>query len=322
MSGPVSTRRALAWAAGALIVLGGLCATLPDEAFLYARVGGIWRCVTHFAAVADADLVGALHAAFFEAHAEVRDAEPASLATYGLGDQRLRVTFHGPRVLEADDRDVLLAFEVGAALDGHGFVRREGEPAVLAIDAAPRALLDRPVTQSVPPLLDRRVLAGLPKGPSVGFERFRFQRLEGESFEVRREAVGGDEPGWRWVLRRGATPADGDPGEPVPPERAFGFISFALRANWFGFANPAAADDLGRTPAVGAVRLTPLGAREGEVIELVVGQPRPQGLSSIQNRSTGMLVQVDAQTARLFAPDAGAFVDPNRENPWQLWLGR
>lgn len=290
-----------------------------EETLLYARSKGLWRCVSTFGAVCDHEAMAELLHGFTRAHGVVRTEDPELAAEFGFTtDEMFRVSFHGPQVLESEDRDVLLSFDVGRALPGarHGrsFVRATESDVIHEIDRDVRPLLERPRTRTIPPLMDRRILAGPWEGRGAGFDRIVIERADGATTEVRLIAVepeGPDQPGWAWHVTEGSRSGR------APYHRALGYTSFALQATYSGFANPEEAVELGLVPAAARIRLRPT---DGDVIDLVVGRPSPRGATSILHRQTGMLMQTDAETARLFMPDAATLLEPELGNPWELWL--
>ena len=290
-----------------------------EETLLYARSKGMWRCASTFGAVCDHEQMTELLHGFTRAHGVVRTEDPALAADFGFTtDEMFRVSFHGPKVLEDPDRDVLLSFDVGRALpgarNGRSFVRATGSDVIHEIDHDVRPLLERPSTKTIPPLMDRRILAGPWENRALGFDRLVIERANGVNTEIRLidvEPEGPDQPAWAWRVTEGAKSGN------APYHRALGYTSFALQATYSGFANPNEAADLGLVPAAARVRMEPT---DGEVIELVIGRPSPRGATSILHRQTKMLMQTDAETARLFMPDAATLLDPDLSNPWELWL--
>ncbi|MCA9509929.1 MAG: hypothetical protein KC560_04440, partial [Myxococcales bacterium] len=103
-----------------------------------------------------------------------------------------------------------------------------------------------------------------------------------------------------------------------PVHRALGFTAFALHTRFSGFANPEEARELGLFPLAARVTLEPV---DGAPIRLLVGEPTPQGVSYVLHVENAMLLQVDAETARLLVPTADLLLDTARPNPWELWLG-
>jgi hypothetical protein len=290
------------------------------EEFLFVRSKGVWRCATTFGAVCDAELLSELLADFTQARGVLRSESVSATERYGLDDTtRLEVSFHGPAVLDAEDEDTLLAFEVGHSLPGthHGrsFVRARGTASVLEIDRNPRKLLERSPESTLPPLLDRRLLAGPWEGRPRGFARIEVQRPGSVLTVVHEDLPPGEvDPSgatWTWKVREGARSGD------ASPHRGLGFTAFALHVRYSGFANPGDAAELGLERAVARVTLTPT---QGEVMHLRVGPPTPSGFSYVLHEENRMLLQVDAETARLLAPTADMLLDETIPNPWELWL--
>ena len=287
---------------------------------LYVRSRGVWRCATTFGAVCNSELMTELLNSFTEARGVLRTRDPEHAEEYGFSDaDRLEISFHGPGVLNEEDEDLLLAFAVGSALPGarHGrsFVRPRGEAAIFETDRNSRKLLERAERSSLPPLLDRRLLAGPWEGRPLGFARITVTRPDGETVieyaDLAPDQTGPDGATWTWRVR------EGDRAGEAGPYIALGFTAFALHSRYSGFANPRDARQLGLLPAAARVLLEP---RSGDPIQLVVGQPTPEGDSYIFHEQNRMLMQVDAETARLIAPTAALLLDRDQPNPWELWL--
>lgn len=289
---------------------------------LYFRSRGVWRCASTFGAVCDSELMSELLNDFTEARGVVRTEEANRATEYGFDDSdRLELSFHGPGVMSDDDEDLLLAFEIGHQLAGtrHGrsFVRARGETTIIEVDRNSRKLLERAERSSLPPLLDRRLLAGPWEGRPLGFARITITRPEGETVieyaDLPPGETGPDGATWTWRVTEGAQSGE------TNPYFALGFTAFALHSHYSGFANPEDAKELGLLPAAARVTLEP---RSGDPIQLTVGRPTPAGVSYIFHKQNRMLMQVDAETARLLAPTAALLLDENATNPWELWLGR
>ena len=291
-----------------------------DE-FLYVRSKGVWRCASTFGAVAEAEQLTTLLGDFTEARGVLRSRDPQRADAYGFADAtRFEVSFHGPRVLEDEDEDVLLAFEVGRALKGtsrgRSFVRERGRPEVWEIDRNARTLLERPEESNLPPLLDRRLLGGPWEGRPHGFQAVTIERpnstIRVRYVELPPERHTPEGIGWTWQVesstRNGA----------ASPYRALGYTAFALHARYVGFANPRQAEELGLLPYAARVTLEP---RQGDAMHLTVGRPTPQGVSYVFHEENKMLLQIDAESARLLAPTLEMLLDTDIANPWELFLG-
>ncbi|TDJ68198.1 MAG: hypothetical protein E2O39_13475 [Planctomycetota bacterium] len=288
---------------------------------VYARSRGEWRCMSAFGApVAIGQLQGLL-ASFLEARGVVRARSNAAAATYGLAETATLVRFHGPKILTAEDRDVLFAFEVGASVAGgalgRAFVRALDSGAILEIDHDPTRFLAWPEGQAFPPLLDERLLAGAwPRGVQ-GFERIFVDFESGASLELARRPApdAGAEGGLgEWVAR------DGTREVVALPYRLAGFLNFLARATFTGLADPRDAAGLGHDPPFARVTIVPTGA---EPLELTVGNAiDAEGTVFVANGASGALVQTSAESARLLAPTLTMMVDTNIPNPWEVWLSR
>lgn len=291
-----------------------------DE-YLYIRSRGVWRCQSTFGAVADAELMSVLLNDFTQAVGVLRSEDPSRADAYGFADaSRFEVSFHGPKVFEAEDRDVLLAFEVGGVLPGTGkgrsFVRESGQTAIYEVDRNARTLLQRPRESNLPPLLDRRLLGGPWEGRPQGFGRIEIER-EGETTRIEYVELPPEEHtaegiGWTWQVTSGTRSGR------ASPYRALGFTAFAIHARYTGFANPKEAEELGLFPALARVTLVP---RQGDAIHLTVGRPSPRGVSYVYHEENRMLMQLDAESTRLLAPTTEMLLDSDIANPWELFLG-
>lgn len=289
---------------------------------LYFRSRGVWRCASTFNAVCDSDLMTELLNDFTGARGVVRTHLAERANDYGFDDaNRLELSFHGPGVMSAEDADLLLAFDIGHELAGtrHGrsFVRARGETTIVEVDRNSRKLLARAERSSLPPLLDRRILAGPWEGRPLGFERITITRpgsetvIEYADLPPGETGLGGAT--WTWRVTEGARTGE------TSPYVALGFTALALHSQYSGFANPKDAEELGLLPAAARVTLEP---RSGELIQLTVGRPTPAGVSYLFHKQNRMLMQVDAETARLLAPTADMLLDQGGANPWELWLSQ
>jgi hypothetical protein len=284
---------------------------------LYLRAKGIWRCREVPGSVADTALVDALLASILEARGVEMSRDPARAAAYGLDDaHRLRVSLHGPKVLDKDgDGDTVLAFDIGTAFDdgarGRAFVRSKDGTAIVEIDRNPRALLEKPSGENLPPLLDTRLLAGSTGAGFVGFKQFFFDGADGQSFELVSDPPKkeGDMPEW-FLVRDGKR-------EAVLPWRVGGYESVWIRDHYDGLASTSRAKALGLDPPRMKITLVP---SAGDPIEMLIGGVTPANLLHVWNKKTNAVYVLPGALAPLIAPEVNSFIDKDSPNPWEAWL--
>jgi hypothetical protein len=278
---------------------------------LYVRKKGLWRSREAYGAVCDAAALQEILAGFLQARgvlrAEARE-DPARAREYGLdGEDRIAIAFHGPKILEAADRDVFLAFEVGRSFaqgpNGRCFVRRRGSERILEIDRDPCRML-RGTTDGLPPLVDTHLLAGSTSERFRGFSEFRVQRGEGAILRV-----ANSESGW-FVEREGRR-------EDALPWRVGGYMGLWLRGRFDAVESPARAAELGLSPPATRITLVP---DDGEPIEVQLSAPDPSRRAYVWNRATNVVMVVQADLEPLLAPAPELFLDAARPNPWEAWL--
>lgn len=289
---------------------------------VYLQRGGAWRCASAFGAVALASEVEAVAGGIVEAIGELRTDDPARQLEYGFGAaDTLRVALHGPGFAKQADRDELVALEIGRALPGVGggrsFVRRSGTSAVLEIQRDPRALLHS--KDGLPPLLDRRVLAGEWPQAGEGVARAFVDFEGGRSIELvvrrtpREKLLPGQAPE-EWIA------IEGGEESVCLPYRVAAWQSFLFHVGYLGFADPREAPRLGLEGEPRA-RVS-LFLTRGDPIELAVGRPNANRQSFVANRKTGMLCLVAPEHAPLFAPTVDMLCETSMPNPWEEWLSR
>jgi len=286
---------------------------------LYLRAKGIWRCREVPGSVADTALVEALLASILDARGVEMTRDPARATAYGLDDaHRIRVSLHGPKVLDIDgDGDMILSFDIGTAFDdgarGRAFVRSKDGAAILEIDRNPRGLLEKPSAENLPPLLDTRLLAGSTGAGFAGFKQFFFDGADGSSFELVSDPPKkeGDVPEW-FLARDGKR-------EPVLPWRVGGYESVWIRGHYDGLASPARAKALGLDPPRMKITLVP---SAGDPIEMLVGSVTPANLLHVWNKKTNAIYVLPGALAPLIAPELKMFVEKEGGNPWEAWLRR
>lgn len=288
-----------------------------NASLLYLRAKGVWRCREVPGSVADTTLVETLIASILDARGVEMTRDPSRAAAYGLDDaHRLRVSFHGPKVLDKDgDGDMILAFDIGTSFEdgarGRSFVRAKDGAAIVEIDHDPRALLEKPSAENLPPLLDTRLLAGSTGAGFVGFKQFFFDGADGESFELDSDPPKkeGDLPEWS-LVRDGKR-------EPMLYWRVGGYESVWIRGHYDGLASPARARALGLDPPRMKITLVP---SAGDPIEMLIGTVTPANLLHVWNKKTNAVYVLPGSLAPLLAPTLKMFIEKDTPNPWEAWL--
>ncbi len=295
----------------------------PGRSLLYVRTKGLWRCREAFGAVCDEAAVRELRLCFFDARGVERAQGRADERMWGFGEgDTLAIAFHGPKLLDAPGRDVLIAFEVGRSFAegrrGRAFVREKGSSRVLEIDRDPRRVLGSDAGRSLPPLVDTRLLAGCLPGGFRGFREFRVETAQGESLRVAIDEVGGEGAGEpaEWFLDRGRG------RERLLPYRVGGYIGLWLRGRFGEVVSPARAKELGLDPPAATVHIAPEGPEGNAPIELAISAVDGQRRAYAWNKTTNVVAVVPAEWQPLLAPGADMFTDTSRPNPWEAWLRR
>ena len=286
---------------------------------VYARKKGVWRSREAHGAVCSDDAVREFLAAFLEARGVARAEESRDAAAYGFeSPDSLTVAFHGPRFVEAPDRDVLFAFEVGRTFAegprGRAFVREKGAQRILEIDRDPRRLLQTPLASLLPPLVDTRLLAGCLGDGFRGFSEFKIETAGGASVRVAVDEAaraGGADESTTWFLDRGRG------REAFPGWRVGGYIGLWLRGRCDETESPSRAAEHGLDPPAAIVHLAPEGS---EPIEIWISAADDRRRVRAWNRNTNVVMVVPELWQTLLAPSPEMFLDASRPNPWEEWL--
>ncbi|MBI5362127.1 MAG: hypothetical protein HZA53_03040 [Planctomycetes bacterium] len=279
--------------------------------WLFARSKGRWRAREAFGAFLDERAFQAWFADVLDARG-VRIAEVgARAAVYGFTEgATLRLALHGPRVLDAPDADVMVAFELARGGDGRVFARRPGEQALLELDRDLLAPLGALEPGALPPLVDRHLLAASLDAEATGFRSVSIEHVGRAPLVLTRmdAAVGQDA---HWKLAH-----DGREDEALA-WRAGGFTSLCLRGEALGFGPSSDAKALGLDAPLVKLVLTP---DHGEPIELALGERTASGEAWVWNRKTNLVLRIDGRMHAELAPEARAFLDPDGGTPWERWL--
>ncbi|MBK7878102.1 MAG: hypothetical protein IPJ77_20785 [Planctomycetes bacterium] len=287
--------------------------------WLFARSKGRWRAREAFGAFLDEAALQGWLAAILDARGVVVERDPARADAFGLGaDAVVRIGLHGPKVLDAADRDVVLQFDVGRGAGGRTFARRAGADAVLELDRDVLAALGPIAERSpqsggavrLPALVDLHLLAGSLEPGVLGFREITLERRGGERLVLRRvPGDDGTEP--RWTLAHDGVEED------ALPWRAGGFLGLLLRGEAIGFASVSEAPALGLEAPFARLVLVP---DAGETIVLALSDRTAANDGWVWNRRTNLVLHVDATTHAELAPDAAAFLRKEGGNPWERWL--
>ncbi len=281
-----------------------------DERHLYGFDGERWRCRTAVDAVASSEGLAALIADLCEATGTRRVVPAARAAAYGIDDAAPRVTLFGARWNEREDRDALATIVLGDEVEGRrSYVALAGTGEVWEVDRLPARRLEREDGDRLPPLLDRRLLAGERPTEGGGFTRAFLDFADGRSWELARV---GPRDTYQWELR-----APGAAAVPVLPYRIAGWQSFVYRTPYAGFASPADAARLGLESPWLTITLVD----ERGSIELRVAEPAGNQPLAVANARSRMIVLLSPDATDLLVPETADFVDRTRPNPWESWLG-
>lgn len=222
--------------------------------------------------------------------------------------------------MKDEDRDVLLAVEVGAArpaVDGC-FLRRPGQDAIWAVDTNPRSVLDE--VHGGAPLMDPTLVPAVFPGEGHSVVAAEVERSDGTRYalvmrqvEVTPEQEAMGVPGIRWVL---TVPDGGD--QQVNAVLSISYLSFLRLAPWHAVLDPARLAELGLDTPIARLVLR---ADDGRTLTLVVGPPDAEGVHAVADLTLQCAYLITSEVAGLLAPDAEQLIFPGR-NPWERWLQR
>jgi hypothetical protein len=287
-----------------------------ENRLTYLRSKGAWRSREAFGAIADEAAIQTFMRSCFEAQGTPRTEDPARAEAYGLGpEQRIEVTFHGPKLLDAPDRDLLFGFDLGRRFDdgafGRSFARALGATAILELDHDLARSFSAGTGPELPPWIDTRLCAGLMPEGFAGFREFRVEAQGAEklTLTMKPPADPSAEPVWTLEQAGRATPC--------LEWRAGGYTAFWIRGRYEGVASPKRAPELGLDPPAARITLTP---STGAPFTIEIGALRPSGEAWAWNRATNVLMRIARETRAAAIPDAALFLDATRPNPWETWL--
>jgi Domain of unknown function (DUF4340) len=288
--------------------------TATGSAVLIARASGGWLCLSHWGAPADEARLQSVVGRILNANGIARPATQERLAAYGLEDrQTVRVSLHGPQVLEAANRDVIAVVEIGAAFaGGRGTYARLGRSAeVIAIDDDLRQDLVAMDPRGPMPLVESRIVPGS-WSAGLTIERVEVRPDGAPPFELRKrprdakqeDVLAGRLP-WDWVLFTASA-------ERVVTEVAEAFIVFLQHVTHRSPIDPRPLRALGLDPPRARVVLHP---DKGTALELQLGGPTVGGIA-VRNAQVQSVYVVDSETAPLIVPRADSFRASDQGNAW------
>ncbi len=314
-------------------VVAGLSVSYPGigSQYRYARSQGRWRCLSAWGAPCDGELVERLLRGLLGARGVVRARDGWSQATYGFaGAEAVELVLHGKRMLSDPAGDPIAGVRfgersrvAGAAPESASgaFAQVLGVKSLLELELEPRALLGGDPRRGLPPLLDQRLVPLEFPGHGRRIDHAFLERSDAASLELVRRERAPSAPGpevepaqtldWEWLLVQGAEQVV------IPPLRGEAWVTFVLKAQYVGLADPREPEAHGLD--VPAARLT-LAPREGEPLVLSFGAATPDGGRWILHPSVPLLALVDAQTALMLLPAPEELRDDSRPNPWDRWL--
>ena len=284
---------------------------------LYSAVSGVWRCQTHFNAVASEEAIQGLLKALLDGEGVVQSSDPSRAAEYGIGTQESWIL-----QLLGPSRATQFEVELGAPIPSIGgcFVRRSDHPAVWALDTDPWEPLLVDPTGVRPPLLDPHVIPRIWPGKSRKVDRLVLERvgeppLDLTMVETRiseEEMRAGKSP-YLWHLRIG------EQEEAASDRNAMAYYGFLLKIPYVRLLDPERVRELGLDQSRTRVSLIPF---DGRPAELCLGTRLPSGNLPLLNLETGSLFEVTPEIAALVAPDSKLLLESAASNPWETQLRR
>jgi len=281
---------------------------------LLAWTSSGWRSVSHWGAPVDEALLQNAVSQLLDAQGIARPCTYDGLEAYGLAPaQRLRVSLHGPRMLQARDHDLIAVIDIGRTIaGGRGTYARYGASCeVIAIDDDLRKDFVSVDGRSLTALIDPRIVPGAWSAGAriqrveVRPERDRPFELRLRARKVQREELLAGVLPWDWLLVR-----DG-PKRLAPLKAANAFVNFIQQARYSAPIDPRPRPALGLDPPRAGVVLHPA---EGRVVEIQLGALLPGGVV-IRNTLTQSVFVVESHIAALLVPRVDAF----RRNDTNVW---
>ena len=293
--------------------------TARREGLLYARTSSGWRCLSRYGVPVDEERLSGYVERILEAQGILQRQDAGSTDRFGLDPPRLlRVSLHGPRVLQDRGHDLIALAEIGATLPGGRgtYVRSGMSHEVIAVDADLRRDLTWPKAAGLAPLVDPRIVPAA-WSSSANVERIAVHPT-GAAFELRKRArpatreeiLAGALP-WEWVLVTGGSQQTAAPG----PSNAY--ARFLESATYDLALDPRLAGGLGLDRPRARVVLYPA---EGKAVEIQIGGPAPAGGIVVKNALTQSVFAVDSEVAALLVPGAEALRRPAKVTPWDARL--
>lgn len=286
----------------------------------YLQQEGQWRCASVYGAVALAPEVQALIADLLQARGE--EVAPASRASeYGIGEDRgWLLRLHGPEFATREDRDLLFEVRLGFSLSGLGegrsFAHLPAAEQVLEIDRNPGSKLQQEEGKRLPPLLDKRLLAGEWPERGEGLARAFIDYTDGRSIELNSRVIGAA-PAPHLPAPREWLAIEGERRVPCLPYRIGAWQSFLYHVPYLGLSDPGAAERRGLDEPVAKLTLIQV---QGDPIELRIGRSAPSGATFVLNSKTGMLCLLNREEIDLLLVSLESLGSAERSNPWEAWL--
>lgn len=300
--------------------------TQAGEKFTYKKISADeWRCTSYKNAIASTEHIErGLLTKIFESEGHVQSDDSRLAAQYGLdGPSMLRVTVHGPGLLEKTERaDVIAAVDIGNSLqDKEGsFMRRTGQQKIWSMDANPHPELDRPAGVKIPPLLDPSMVPMFWFAKAQRVKRIKVERGNAKPFEleVRDKQISPEE------MRQGVSPIDWyflqDGKEKLAEQpAALAFTTVLMRAPYSDVleSTQPVFEALGFNRPAAKLTLTPA---EGPPMELYVGSvATPSKKYAIYNSTTQLIYECEVGIVNLLFPQEPMLLTPGA-NPWKQLL--
>jgi len=294
--------------------------TARQERLLYVRTSSGWRCLSRHGAPADEARLSGYVEQVLEAQGVLQRQDAGRAERFGLDPPRLlRVSLHGPRVLQDPGHDLIALAEIGATLPGgRGTYARPGmSHEVIAVDVDLRQGLAWPASAGLAPLVDPRIVTAAWVG-SASLERIEVHPEATAPFELLKRAraakpeaiLAGALP-WEWLLMTGGRQQIA----PAGPSNAY--AEFLQSATYSRALDPRLAGSLGLDRPRARVVLHPA---QGQALEIQIGGQAPLGGVAVRNALTKGVLAVDSEIAALLAPRAASVLSTAKATPWDARL--